>query len=185
MIDFEAIKAELLGPRHGPGEIPRVSSPGLYALFLESQAALPGFAIAPVGLLYVGQTRSSLHKRNHFRYKRSAASSPRRSLGALLKQQLGLQALPSGQKRSEKSFTHYRFSETDEKQLTGWMHNHLTYTYASVPVVEKVKHMEQCLITELLSPLNLTGWLNPRKHYIERLRAVCCDEARRSIGDDL
>lgn len=185
MIDFEAIKAELLGPRHRPGEIPRVNSPGLYALFLESQAALPGFATAPTGLLYIGKTGSSLHKRNHFRHRHSAASSPRRSLGALLKQQLELQALPRNRGRSEKDFTHYRFSEIGEEQLTKWMHNHLNYTCAPVSTVEKIKHMEQCLIAELLPPLNLTGWLNPRKQYIEELRAVCCDEARTSVGDDL
>lgn len=185
MIDFEAIKAELLGPRHRPGEIPRVNSPGLYALFLESQAALPGLAIAPSGLLYIGKTGSSLHKRNHFLHPHSAASSPRRSLGALLKQQLGLQALPRGQGRSGKNFTHYRFSKTDEEKLKKWMHNHLTYTYALMSVIKNIKHMEKCLIAELFPPLNLTDWLNPRKQYIEELRAVCCDEAHRSVDKDL
>ena len=185
MIDFEAIKAELLGPRHRPGEIPHVNSPGLYALFLESQASLPGFAIAPTGLLYIGKTGSSLHKRNHFRYKHSAISSPRRSLGALLRQQLGLQALPSGQGRSGKNFAHFRFSENSEKQLTRWMHNHLAYTCAPASTVEKIRHMEQCLIAQFLPPLNLTGWLNPQIQHIKKLRAACCDEARRSVGADL
>ena len=185
MIDFEAIKAELLGPRHRPGEIPRVNSPGLYALLLESQAALPGFATAPTGLLYIGQTGSSLHERNHFCCESSADSSPRRSLGALLKQQLQLQALLRNRGRSKKDFTHYRFSKNSEKQLTKWMHNHLTYTYVPVSAVEEIKHMEQRLIAELLPPLNLTHWVNPRKSYIKKLRAVCCDEARSSVEADL
>jgi hypothetical protein len=45
-------------------------------------------------VLYVGMTESSLEVRNHFTHKHSGFSTLRRSLGALLRHELGLWPIP-------------------------------------------------------------------------------------------
>ena len=41
--------------------------------------------------------------------------------------------------------------------------------------------LEKELISVLKPVLNLTGWKNPEREEIKRLRKVCADEARASI----
>jgi len=74
-------------------------------------------------------TEDSLEIRNHFAHKNSSFSSPRRSLGAILKKKLALIAIPRGLGKSAKDMVNYRFAGNGEERLTTWMVNHLEYSF--------------------------------------------------------
>ncbi len=175
---LQAVEAELLERRFQPNEIPVHDRPGIYALFVNEPAALPVIGVPPSGLLYLGMTASSLDIRNHFKHQQSGFSTFRRSLGALLKPELRLQALPRAPGSSATNVTSYRFQEDGEQRLTQWMAQHLTYS--CVPLDKDVEVVERALIRGLEPPLNLTGWSNPARKTLMALRAACRDEAKRS-----
>ena len=174
--DLQAIKRELLVRRYLAGKIPRIDGRGIYAFFLTNPAALNGVAIDPSGLLYLGMTESSLDIRNHFTHMHSGFSTLRRSLGALLKQELHLHATPRAIGASPTNVRNYRFLDADEERLTTWMTNHLAYGFAIVE--NEVKLIERLLIRDMQPPLNLKGWSNPQRRHLRVLRDVCRDEAR-------
>lgn len=175
---LQAIEVKLLEHRFRPNEIPVYNRAGVYALFLDEPAALPFIGVPAFGLLYLGMTASSLDVRNHFKHQQSGFSTLRRSLGALLKQELRLQALPRAPGASATNVTSYRFQEDGEQRLTQWMAQHLTYS--CVPRDKDVEVVERALIRGLEPPLNLTGWSNPARKTLMALRAACRDEAKRS-----
>ena len=72
-------------------EVPSIGGPGVYAYFADTPDALLPVALGPGNLVYVGMTGASLKGRNHFDHEDSGFSSPRRSLGAILKDRLALQ----------------------------------------------------------------------------------------------
>jgi GIY-YIG catalytic domain len=174
MNDYETLREKLLCQRYRASEIPPHDGPGVYALFISDQTALPGLAVESE-VLYVGMTESSLELRNHFSHSHSGFSSPRRSLGALLKGRWSLQAVPRAPGASRTNVRNYRFSDEGEQRLAAWMDTHLTYGFC--PVEADVREIESRLIKELKPPLNLTGWRNPQAGQLRALRRVCCDEA--------
>jgi hypothetical protein len=159
-------------------EIQPIPGAGVYAFSIDDPTALPPLYVGPTGLLYVGMTESSLEIRNHFFHKDSSFSSFRRSLGALLKQDLKLQAIRRGWGKSPKDMTHYRFAHPGEDELTTWMKNHLEYSYEVVSSYPPARERE--LISDLGPPLNLTLWPNPQKTLLMKLRKACRDEAAKS-----
>ena len=74
----------------------------VYALYLSDRSVLDGIEVDPSGLLYIGMTDDSLEVRSHYGHKDSSFSSPRRSLGAILKHKLALIAIPRGSGQSAK-----------------------------------------------------------------------------------
>jgi hypothetical protein len=146
-------------------------------LYLPVPHALPGIDVDdPPAPLYVGMTEDSLKARNHFGHKDSSFSSPRRSLGAILKQKLGLKAVPRGSGKSKTDMTNYRFAGVGEKSLTDWMVEHLEYSF--VVLEDGFGDVERALIECLHPPLNLNKWKNPQGAKIMQLREACADEAR-------
>jgi hypothetical protein len=177
--ELEAVWTGLLASRCRPAAIPAIDRPGLYALFLNDPAALKDLAVSPSGLLYVGASGSSLEARNHFTHADSGFSSPRRSLGALLKGKLGLRAIARGSGASPSNARNYRFTPDGEQCLTAWMMEHLDYAFT---VVEReAEAVERCLIAGVEPPLNLTGWPNPQRRQLRHLRALCHAEARQDL----
>ena len=172
--DLRTIKDALLERHDIAADIP--DSPGVYALYLTDPLALDGIQVDPTGLLYIGMTEDSLDVRNHFGHKDSSFSSPRRSLGAILKKELGLKAIPRGSGKSPKDMTCYRFAGDGEQKLTHWMTGHLEYSF--VALHDGIPDVEQTLIECLRPPLNLTEWENHQKGTIMQLREACADEAR-------
>lgn len=75
-------------------ERPSNRAAGIYAYFIERPDELRPISVPADGLLYIGMTNSSLDARCHFEHVHSGFSSLRRSLGAILKSQLQLRALP-------------------------------------------------------------------------------------------
>src|SRR4051794_2029897 len=124
---LERVWTSLLASRCRPLEIKAAAAPGIYALFLTEPTRLKDLTVGPDGLLYIGMTGKRLDGRNHFARTRSAGSSPRRSLGALLEQELGLRAIPRGSGNSVADFEKYCFTPEGEAGLTNWMRAYLDY----------------------------------------------------------
>ena len=160
-----------------PSLVAAINQPGIYAISLAPSSVLPGIMAGKDGLLYIGMTSATLDARSHFRHSHSGFSTFRRSLGALLKDELGLTAIPRGAGASASNFRNYRFSDIGEQALTGWMNRNLLMAQAAVAA--NVAELEMRLIAELKPPLNLTGWSNPQRATLKTLRAQCADEARR------
>lgn len=168
----------LLASRCQPADVPTIDLPGIYALFLTPGTALPDVATETSGLLYIGMTESSLVERNHLAHKASGFSSPRRSLGALLKQKLDLRAVPRSLGLSASNISNFSFMPEGESRLTDWMMAHLSYGFATIQ--HDVKRVEGRLIAERRPPLNLKGWANPQAAHIKALRRHCRNDAGRA-----
>jgi hypothetical protein len=157
-------------------------SPGVYALFIDNPGALPTLAVGTERLLYIGMTADVAGNRNHFDYVDSGGSSPRRSLGALLREQLHLEVLP----RSDGNCTNYRFSKKGEAALTDWMRRNLSMSHVPLdPGNAVIEQTEKQLIAYLKPPLNLSGFPggDARKR-LKQLRTACADEARGRLAAD-
>lgn len=170
----ETVWTRLLASRCSPADKPAIAKPGVYALFLIAPNTLNGLAVGSDGLLYVG-TGSNLKGRNHFSYASSGSSSPRRSLGALLKQKLPLSVIPRGAGASQDDITHFRFTPLGEQKLSTWMLDHLEYAFAVVE--QDAPKVEGHLIAQKRPPLNLNKWQNPQRPFIEACRQLCQHEA--------
>ncbi len=171
------ITEELLATRRRRGKLEPPSSPGVYVIYLRDPSALLPFAPGPDGLVYVGSS-SSLRDREleaHFASGKTGFSTLRRSLGALLKQRLGLVPMPRGSGSSEDDASNYSFTEDGEAKLTDWMKSNLEVGFCVAPDREAA---ERGLIERLGPLLNLTGWQNPERKTIKKLRKACADEAR-------
>jgi hypothetical protein len=123
------------------------------------------------GLVYIGMTKSRLDERNPLFHKRSSSHSLRRSLGALLKQELSLRAVP----RDDGDITNYRFAESGEERLTQWMQSNFEYSYVAIDGETRTIELE--LIRQLCPPLNITNPENRNALLIKRARRLCQKEA--------
>jgi hypothetical protein len=180
--DIENICRELLDRSRSfrPGPESKVG-PGVYALLLDAHdlAALGPLTIAEGGLFYVGMTADKAGERNHFALEHSGFSSPRRSLGALLKDKLSLRACRRAPGPSDSNWEHYRFSDAGENALTQWMNDRLSMNH--VPLSgdkDDIKEVEKQVIARLRPPMNLDKWRNPQKTMVMELRTICREEAR-------
>jgi hypothetical protein len=162
--------------------IDRVSAPakpGIYAWFLNDPGALPTLPSQGADPIYVGIS-DDLQRRgdeDHFRPGGSGFSTLRRSLGAILKEELDLAAVPRSPGPSEQNVRCYMFRGEGEQRLTDWMREHLRVAVEPHPAPEAI---EQAVINLASPPLNLTGWSNPHAREIKALRKACADEARRA-----
>lgn len=172
------IRPRLIAERLPFAKMPPIAGPGVYAFFLTPGASLPIVAPGDEGLLYVGQA-SELQNRSHFDDSSSSGSTLRRSLGALLRQQLSLVPLPGrlnpGDRRSQ-----YRFHPESEAALSRWMIANLIAAKIGTPNYDGV---ETCLIASMKPPLNLQKWPretpNPQRKKIKAARKKCADEAQK------
>lgn len=163
------------GPRYRWQERPVSNARGLYAYFTDHPNQLRPILVPANGMLYIGMTYSSLDARCHFEHAHSGFSTFRRSLGAILKEQLLLRASPRAPGSSRSNVLNYRFDPDGESRLTEWMRANLTYSYREI--ADNVAAVEKGRIEMECPPLNLTGWKNPQRAEIKRLRAVCVAEA--------
>jgi len=153
---------------------------GIYAVYLKHGSCLEGFPSSKDGLIYIGVT-SDLARRgfeNHFSSEKTGFSTLRRSLGAILKQELNLKAIQRGRSSSDSNFKKYRFLPDGEERLTMWMKTNLEFGVCVVQ--EDYKSFEVPVIETLEPVLNLKGWYNPYGKDIKALRKICADEARKS-----
>ena len=120
-------------------------------------------------------TEDGFEARSHFLHKSSGFSTLRRTLGAILKHRLSLQAIPRGTGSVPSNISKYRFTPESEARLTEWMQTHLTY--ASYTTDEAIALLEKDLIRHLCPPLCLTSWKNKQALLIKAMRKACSDEA--------
>jgi hypothetical protein len=160
------------------GSVANITDPsakGVYAIFSKTENCLPCINLPRNSLVYIGKS-FDLERRNHFKAKNSGIHSPRRSLGAILRMQLGLNIIPRGSGASETDYHNFRFTEEGEEHLTCWMHSNLEY--ANYPYDGDVDQLEKRLISENKPPLNLKGWPNPQREIIEAKRKKCKEKAK-------
>lgn len=133
-------------------EVAPPRSVGLYALFLAQRGTLSGLALDAGTLLYIGKAENArgLHGRCHFNGK-TASHSPRRSLAALLMDDLHLTPVPV--LRSDGSYKRFGLTAESEKKLDAWMLKNVKIAYETC---ESPGADEKRLIAKHQPPLNLT-----------------------------
>ena len=172
---MSTLSAALLEHRCSVAKMTSLSGAGVYAYFIADPPMLPDILVPENEIIYVGMTEDGLDARNHVNHDHSGFSSFRRSLGAIIKENLDLKALPRSSGASRSNLRCYRFTEQGEAALTEWMKENLLC--AQVEVAEDVSECERGLIATLQPPLNLKGWPNPQASAIKALRAACVREA--------
>lgn len=135
--------------------------PGLYAIHASVEA------LAQLGLpqhdpsrpIYIGKAERSLLQRDvgdHFAAGKTGSSTLRRSLAALLADELDLRAIPRSA-RSRRS--HWKLTADGEAALSEWMARSLTLAVWLRPLDIALRDVERQLIVNLCPPLN--DQLNP------------------------
>lgn len=165
---------ELVRTRSRIDGMRRVGGPGLYAVFLDPAVALPGVTPADGGLLYIGAT-DSLEEQlldTHFKTGKSGFSTLRRMLGAVLKQELQLEAIPRGNSVKDKDPAFFKFRQ--EGMLSQWMARSLRVAAA---VGSDLQDEEHRFIADYRPPLNREGWKNPNAAKLDALLERCRVEA--------
>ncbi len=173
----DAASEDLRRTQAAVGKLSAPSKKGVYAIYLCMPGLLAPFSESEAGLIYIGRS-TNLGDREfeqHFSSEGTGFSTVRRSLGALLKRQLSLQAIPRAPGPSETNVRNYRFVDDGEARLTSWMCKHLE---VGVHASARYEDIEDFLICQLKPLLNLTECSNPHRSEIKRLRKVCADEAR-------
>jgi hypothetical protein len=133
------------------------SSPGLYKVFLADAEALADTPLSYLqtgALLYLGRAKRSLRGRDvrqHLASGKTGRSTLRRSLGAVLRSKLGLQAGP----RDDGSICNYCFIPEGEECLTTWMHHHLQVSWSECSSGAEAEEKEPALIASLSPALNI------------------------------
>tara|TARA_B100001971_G_C18189484_1_gene537724 strand:- start:184 stop:1338 length:1155 start_codon:yes stop_codon:yes gene_type:complete len=103
----------------------------IYAFFLSENSTLKEFC-SPNQLLYLGITERGIKNREineHLKTGKTGKSSFRRSVGAILKKDLNLSAIPRSKTAEKKYAANYKFDESGEERLTKWIKNNCTFGY--------------------------------------------------------
>ncbi len=161
-----------------PSEFKPPSGWGIYAWFLRDGDNIAGFPAGPEGLIYIGRSDNLADRelRQHLQNGQTPFSTFRRSLGALLKGLLSLNAIPRRiPPQNNKDFAQFSFTEEGEQALTAWMRQNLTI---GAVVRDDPRDVEPLLIEKMKPVLNLKLWQNPNRTRIMALRRVCSEEAR-------
>ena len=163
--------------------------PGIYAIFFTGKTfPLQGYRPQKNDIIYLGKTESgqaSRDERTHFASGKTGSSTIRRSLGALLKDQLSLKPIPRNDKdfdAGRKSF--FKFDNPSEEILTAWMKDNLGlsfYEYDQSPA--EIDALETKLIAETKPLLNIDSKnpVNPHAITIKAARKACADEANKTM----
>lgn len=161
--------------------------PGLYSVFLSDGSELGLFG-QPGRLLYIGIAKNSLYDRDfvqHFSDGQTRRSTLRRSLGAILKQDLRLVAIPRGGKNDSKNCENYKFTLSGETDLTNWMRANLEIGYwvpESYINYKQLRETEKVITIKLKPTLDLdnrTRRYNPLSDKLSELRKICKIEAQK------
>lgn len=167
---------ELASERSPIGELTPPSRPGIYAIYLRPESSGLIFCTAGPEPVYLGIS-DDLEKRGpdvHFRSGQTGFSTLRRSIGALLLDELNLYPCPRGAGWATTNFRNYRFEHQGENRLTDWMERNLLVAARPIRDPERV---ESRLVTHTHPPLNIKGWHNPNADRIRAARNLCMDLA--------
>ena len=182
-MDISEIARVLSRSRVAPSKLRAPRDPGICAVYLRSADALPRISVGDECLLFVGCS-SDLARREfdtHFGNGQTGFSTLRRSIGALIKDQLRLSAEPRGKSNSPSNYANFKFDNEGERRLTLWMAENLDVSVYEVQA--DYKELKRRLIEAECPALNLSGWKNPNRALVEQMRKICADEARGSAHD--
>jgi hypothetical protein len=160
--------------------VPR--APGLYAVYADGKAwkAL-GLGEPPDRRpLYVGKSESSLRSRDirtHFRDGRTGSSTVRRSFAALLRDELGLEAMPRNPTKPAR-FAYYGVSLADDAKLTAWMRANVRLAIWPSSEAVPLERVEREVLHRLQPPLNLKDVSTPWQPLLKAARAAMAAEAK-------
>jgi hypothetical protein len=178
-MDIEGI-LDRLGRAASPlDELSAPAAAGIYGFYLADGSEVPGISQPGSGPLYVG-TSGSLAQREfdtHFASGQSGFSTLRRSLGALLLEDLDLRPEPRGKSASKSNYQNYRFDDGGEDRLSEWMRENLL---VAVEALHGAADVERKLIGLACPPLNLTLWANPDAPAIKAARKRCVEMAKQA-----
>lgn len=156
---------------------------GIYAFYLSATSTLLDFGKGGQ-IIYIGIAKNSLHDRDfnqHFNTGKTGKSTLRRSIGAILKDNLKLTAIPRGGENDSLRFYNYKFIE--EQSLTYWMKVNLEIGYwtPDKPITYKqLRETEKQMTIDLKPTLDLdnrTKRFNPLADKLDYLREICRTEA--------
>lgn len=167
-------------------ERPPTREKGVYAVWLDQE----GWKQLRIqngwyGIAYVGVAggEGGLARRfsEEWRPKHSGRSSPRRTLGALLRRRLNLKPRPRPG-TAARSHEYFVFGDEGEAALTDWIETHASFAYLEVdvddlPGISRVEQLETLLIERMQPPLNLSKWRNPQKQRLAEARAAAAHAA--------
>lgn len=160
--------------------------PGIYGItFLGGETTLKcgDSSIKPKTLIYIGKTESSQIKRdvkNHFGTGKTGHSTLRRSIGALLLDDLELKPQPrSITEATERKYTNYKFDDDGEARLTEWMKSNLGIGFCEFDKQE-VRGLEKRLIQFSTPLLNIHGNISSPFHTELCLARAKCKELARN-----
>lgn len=154
------------------------TAPGVYALFLNKGASIPGVQPGEDGLIYVGlgQSARGLSARCHFRGK-TASHSPRRSLASLLARKLGLRPIFI---RKANGSTTFKLDQTSERLLDQWMEHNLG---VALRTYDAPGDYERELIRRWQPPLNCDKKICPLNE--QQSFVLDCRETFKSLAEQL
>ena len=156
---------------------PRQSARCVYGVYLAAGHDLPGIAVSGSGLLFIGKTETGTSPQDHFdpAGRDSGTSTERRTLGALLREDLDLTAQPGSFGIKGGNASSFCFSRSGEARLSDWIRASLLVS--RLPFSGDVASAESLLVRHLEPPLNITNWHNPQRDYIMNMRRICAEEA--------
>ncbi len=165
------------------------NKPGLYAFSLTDSATLKEFGNAGQ-VIYVGKAEDSLKQRDlntHFKDGRTGNSTLRRSIGAILKAELGATAFSRNGTLESPNIDNYKFDNIAEVKLSKWMKDNLLigyWVYHAESETEILRAIEEQLIIALKPTLDLdkrTRHFNKHAPALTTLRNICKEEARQNV----
>jgi hypothetical protein len=164
----------LFNDRHPHDALAMPGAPGIYAIFLQPRGLLLPIKPGLNGLLFIGTTQDGHDARNHFLAPDSSTSDLRRTLGAVLRNHLGLHVGPAADPANAGN---YRFIQDGEIILSRWMRANLLAS--TIPAEGDLAQLQAQLVVDHQPPLNLTGWDNPQAGILQKFRGVCVNHAAR------
>lgn len=159
------------------------SQPGLYAVNGSASVWRALGLDEPGGPrpLYVGKAERSLAARDirtHFLDGRTGSSTLRRSLAALLREELGLRALPRNPENLG-TVASFALSPKDDRELTRWMRSNLRLAAWAPADTTTLREVERAVLKRLDPPLNLQGVsATPERKKLRAARAAMFAEAK-------
>lgn len=161
------------------------TSPGIYSFVLADNSTLKQFGTGG-RIIYVGIAKDSLRKRDlntHFKTGRTGHSTLRRSIGAVLKQQLKLTALTRNGTTDQTAIDNFKFEADGDQRLSHWMLSNLKIGYwedHNKISYQVLRQLEEAVIKEIKPTLDLdnrTRKYNPLESVLDALRKICKVEA--------
>ena len=166
------------------------AKPGIYAIAIignDPPFPLKTPSLTNGDIIYIGKTNTSAKRRvlkTHFKSGRTGSSTLRRSLGAILRNELALKPIPRS--LVEGRVRDYKFIIESENKLTEWMINNLTVSFYDFEGGKRLlRELESDIISILKPILNIDGnAINQNRSLIKELRAKCRELAKLNIDSN-